>query len=218
MVTVKALKIKEDDPISVIMHICPITLEKKLSKEEFIALAKQFPDLQLERSKNGKVTIMSPVKFGTGKRELHVGIYLGIWWQKEGEPGEVFGPSTGIELADTSIKSPDAGWISEERMKQIPPEDEDGEFLKAAPDFIIEIRSKTDSLTKLKRKMTDTWMKNGVRLAWLIDPYKEKAYIYRIDKEMEEVKGFDGKILSGEKILKGFELQLEKLKIKKRKK
>jgi|GEM_PF-107606 len=197
--------------------IGPLILDKKLSKKEFNELASKFPDLRLEREKNGKTTIMSPAKFGTGKRELHLGSYLFIWWKENGEPGEVFGPTTGIELADTSIKSPDCGWISPERMAQIAPEQEEGEYLQAPPDFIVEIRSISDSLPKLKRKMKNSWMKNGVRLGWLIDPCKEKAYIYREGQDMEEVNGFEGKALSGEKVLPGFELALEKLRIEKRK-
>lgn len=218
MTLTKSLKIYDNKPFVAIMHLSPITIEKKLSREDFITLIKQFPDMRLERGKNGKVTIMPPVKFGTGKRELHIGYYLMKWWMENDEPGETFGPSTGIELIDGSMKSLGAGWVSPKRMEQIPPEEEDGEFLKVAPDFIIEIRSKTDSLAKLKRKMVHTWMANGVRLAWLIDPYKEKSYIYREGQEMEEMKGFDGKVLSGEEVVKGFELNLEKLKIKKRKK
>ncbi|HFA50774.1 MAG TPA: Uma2 family endonuclease [Bacteroidetes bacterium] len=201
-------------PIRQITDISSLVLDKKMSKEEFTALAARFPDLRMEREKNGKTTIMSPVKFGTGKRELHLGIYLGIWWKEKGEPGEVFGASTGVELADTAIKSPDCGWISPERAALIDPADEDGEYLKVAPDFIAEIRSKTDSLAKLKRKMKNSWMKNGVRLAWLIDPYKERAYVYREGQEVEEIKWFEGKVLNGEKVLPGFVLELEKMKIK----
>ncbi|MCO6491778.1 MAG: hypothetical protein J5I98_25405 [Phaeodactylibacter sp.] len=43
--------------------------------------------------------------------------------------------------------------------------------------------------------MKETWMANGVRLAWLIDPYEEKAYIYRKDGQVEVVAGFDGQLL-----------------------
>ena len=99
-------------------------------------------------------------------------------------------------------------------MAQNPVTDDDGEFLKIAPDFIVEVKSKTDSLKKLKKKMSDTWMKNGVQLAWLIDPYKQKAYIYRIGQEKpEEIKGFDNQFLEGENIVKGFKLELADFKI-----
>ena len=54
-------------------------------------------------------------------------------------------------------------------------------------------------------------MANGVRLAWLIDPVKQKAYVYRQDESTAMVPDFTGK-LSGEEVLPGFELDLGLLK------
>ena len=109
-----------------------------------------------------------------------------------------------------AIKSPDCGWISNERLVRAPNQEE---FPQVMPDFIVEVHSQTDSLAKLKMKMKNTWVKNGVRLAWLIDPYEEKAYIYRANGEVEAVSGFAGKKLSGEDIMPGMELPLEELQI-----
>jgi len=63
--------------------------------------------------------------------------------------------------------------------------------------------------------MTDVWMANGVRLAWLIDPYSEKVWIYREGREVEILKGFEGKKLSGEDLMPGMELPLEEMMVKK---
>ena len=182
-----------------------------------MVIVNAYPNLNLEREKNGKVTIMSPVKFGSGKKELHFGIYLGNWWLNNGEIGEVFSSSTGIILKDTSFKSPDCGWISEDRLAENPVDDENKDFLKVAPDFVVEIKSLSDSIKQLKNKMTNSWIKNGVRLGWLIDPYKERIYIYRPNQKVEEIKGFDGKTVNGEDVLKGFKLNLEKMKMKNQK-
>ncbi len=219
MTAYKNLQIKSGLPIKKILEVDSIILSKKLSLDNFKALAVSFPDLRMERDKDGKTTIMSPVNFGTGKREVRVSVYLGSWWIANDEIGEFFSPSTAIELNDTSVKCPDAGWISEERLALIPVEEEDDNFLKVAPDFIVEVKSKSDSLKKLKKKMSNSWIKNGVRLAWLIDPYKQKAYIYRENQELpEEVVGFEDKFLDGEEIVKGFKLSLEKFRIFNRKK
>lgn len=216
MTVVKNLKIQSGLPLVELVEVDTVILQNKMSITTFLTFIKKYPNLRIEREKNGKVVIMSPVKFGSGKREIHAGLYLGNWWLAKGEPGEIFSASTGIILKDTSFRSPDCGWISAERLAENLVEDEDAEFLKVAPDFIIEIRSFSDSIKKLKNKMSDAWMKNGVRLAWLIDPYKERVYIYRENEtKPEEIKGFDNRILSGEKILDGFELNLEKMKIKK---
>lgn len=219
MTAYKNLQIKSGLPIKEILDLDSIILSKKLSLESFKALAVSFPDLRMERDKNGKTTIMSPVNFGTGKREIRVSVYLGNWWIANDEIGELFSPSTAIQLKDTSVKCLDAGWISEERLALNPVDNEEDDFLKIAPDFIVEVKSKSDSLRKFKKKMTDSWIKNGVRLAWLIDPYKQKAYIYREGQEAaEEIKGFDNSFLDGEEVVKGFRLSLEKFKIFNRKK
>ena len=79
--------------------------------------------------------------------------YLGQWLIKNKESGFIFSASTGIQLPDSAIISPSTGWISTERIAQNPEADNDGEFLKVAPDFIVEIKSQSDSLKKLKKKM-----------------------------------------------------------------
>lgn len=63
-----------------------------------------------------------------------------------------------------------------------------------------------------EKKMKDSWIANGVRLAWLIDPFEEKAYIFHADKEPETIIGFD-KVLSGEDVLPGFVLELSEFKL-----
>lgn len=219
MTAYKNLKISSPLPLTELVEVDSLTLDKKLSVDSFRALAVAFPHLRMERDKDGKTTIMSPVKFGSTFREsLAIG-YIMAWWIQNGKKGKTFSSSGGIELKDTSIKCPDAGWISEERFAKNPVDDDDGEFLKIAPDFIVEVKSKSDSLKKLKNKMSDTWIKNGVKLAWLIDPYKQRAYIYREGHtDPEEIKGFDNKVLDGEKVLKNFKLDLEEFKIFKKKK
>jgi Uma2 family endonuclease len=202
------------NPIKEWMEYCPITLHKPMSREEFIALSDRYPEWQMEREGNGKIIIMTPVKKGSGKRESIVLIYVGMWVFQNKE-GEVFSPSTGIELPDGSIRCPDCAWVSDERLAALP-DASDEDFLKAVPDFIVEVRSQSDNLTTLKKKMTKTWMANGVRLAWLIDPYEEKVWIYREGKKVKQQKGFKGIVLNGEAVMPGMELPLDELMRKKK--
>ena len=212
MVNSQVLRVKEKSPILEIAEYGPITFDKKLSRKEFMEFAERYPELIMEREKNGKTTIMSPVKFDSGFRESIISAYLGKWWL-ETRQGKIFSASTGIALRDTSIKSPDCGWVSDERFSKIPEGEADGNYLQVAPDFIVEIRSRSDSMTKLRKKMVNSWIKNGVRLAWLIEPYKERVFIYREDKDIEELKGFDDKMLSGENVVPNFKMPLSEMKI-----
>jgi len=184
-----------------------VTLGRKLSIEEFTELAEKFPDLQMEREKTGKTTIMSPVKQGSGRFEMIVSGYV-FMWNLKSQKGESFSASTGILFADGKIKSPDALWVSHERLNKQTAEQKEG-WLQATPNFVAEVRSSSDSLLKLKRKMANVWMANGVELAWLIDTRNEKVYIYRTEQEVEIIKGFKSKILSGENVMPGMTMPLD---------
>ena len=214
MVAFKEVEVSGNEPLAGLPFLGPVILDRYFTKQEFLKIASRYPDLQIEREKDGKISVMSPVKTGSGFRESIVLIYLGVWWLQT-KQGQTFSSATGIELADTSIKSPDCAWVSPERYAQVSPEDEETDFLQVAPDFVAEVRSQTDRISKLKKKMADSWIKNGVRLGWLIDPYEEKAYIYRANGEVEIIAGFEGKKLSGEDVMPGMELPLDDMRVRK---
>jgi Uma2 family endonuclease len=164
----------------------------------------------MEQEADGSIQIMAPVKFGSGKRESIPMIYLGQWWLQH-RKGQTFSASTGIQMPDGSLRSLDCGWISEERLKEVTDEEA---YLSVIPDFVVEIRSGTDLMSKLRHKMADIWMPAGVRLGWLINPYQEEAFIYRQDQtEPDYIQGFSDRSLTGESLLPGFELPLDELKV-----
>ncbi|MEM9920592.1 MAG: Uma2 family endonuclease [Bacteroidota bacterium] len=190
-----------------------ISIDRPLSREEFINLADHYTDCRLERAQNGKVTIMSPVKEASGNQESIVIGFIYLWWLKH-RAGRTYSSSTGIELPDGSIKCPDAAWVSQNRLDAVPIQNRDG-YLQAVPDFIVEVRSESDRLPQLQEKMTNVWMKHGVRLGWLIDVRNEKVYIYREQREMEVISGFADKELSGEDVMPDMTLPLNELMVKK---
>lgn len=108
-------------------------------------------------------------------------------------------------MPNNAVRSPDVAFVAKERLPEGWEERED-EFLSLAPDFVIEIRSKTDSLTKLKQKMEE-YQKNGVRLGWLIDRCNKQALAYRQDGTITCYSA--NAILSGEDVVPGFMLPLE---------
>ena len=193
-----------------VLQFGAVEFQNPLSRESFLAFAERDPDLPMERDKNGITTIMSPVRRGSGKRESTLVALLGIW-NYANRLGELHGLSSGFDLPDGAFRQPDAAWISKDRLAKSKDSDEES-FITVVPDFIAEIRSGTDRLKKLQTKMTDVWIANGVRLAWLIDPYEEKVYIYRPGREVEIMEGFAGKNLSGEDVLPGFELPLDEMR------
>jgi Uma2 family endonuclease len=196
-----------------LLELGPVVYLGGVTKENFLKLIERFPDHRMEREPDGLVTIIPPTHGGSGSRELTLGQRVKNW-QDLRNNGMTFGPSTGFDLPTGATKSPDVAWMSDASLALLSPKDIEEEFVPAAPDFVAEIRSSSDSLEKLKTKMKDTWIANGVRLAWLIDPYEETAWIYRADGTVEKIEGFDNQ-LSGEEVMPDFVLELAEFKVKK---
>ncbi len=185
-------------------------LGRFLTDDELFDFCQMNTPFQIERDHNQNLKIMEPIGGDLGWQESEITGELFVW-NKQAKSGKTFSTPTGFYLPNGALKSSDGSWMSLEKWEKITPEARQ-KFLYAVPDFIVEIRSPSDSLTDLKAKMAE-WIENGVQLAWLIDPKKEKAYIYRKDGSIDTIDGFDGK-LSGENVLNGFQFDLSVFKTK----
>jgi Uma2 family endonuclease len=175
-----------------------------MTDEEFFIFCVENRDLRIERDCNRQIYITAPVNLEGGNRNGKIFGYL-FAWNLANQLGECFESSTGYTLPDNSVSSPDASWMPAAKWAAIPKKERQ-KHTNICPDFIIELKSKTDSIRYLKNKMLK-WIENGCQLAWLIIPEKEEAHIYRVDGSIEIVKGFNKK-LSGENILTLFTLDL----------
>lgn len=186
-----------------------ILIKKQMTDDEFFDFCQtlEMRDKRIERTKYGKIIIMEPTGGETGSFNSEVGGEV-RQWNKETRSGRTFDSSTGFTLPNTAVKSPDVSWIHKERWVALPMVLRE-KFPPITPDFVIEIRSKTDSLTETKEKMEE-FMQNGCRLGWLIDRIKQCTYIYRADGSRDFVDSFE-KTLSGEDVLKGFTLRIADL-------
>jgi Uma2 family endonuclease len=179
-----------------------------LTEKQFLYLCVQNRDLRFERDKKGNILIMSPAFSVTGKYNAYISAKL--WnWNNKYKLGYVFDSSAGFTLPNGAMRSPDASWIAKKRWEKIPQYDRE-RFAHICPDFVIELRSKSDSLQQLQEKMKE-WIENGCRLGWLIDPVQEKVFIYRANNENSVINSFRVK-LSGEDVLPNFKLDLSKMK------
>ena len=204
-----------DSAWSVLSTFGEVVFTEPMPMQEFIRLCERFPDLLIERDREGKVIVMAPVKSASGRNEGYLFGYLFAWFLGAGKPGEVYSPSTGFRIGKEEVRCGDATWVSAERLQQFHTEPNHGKkFVAAVPDFVVEVKSDTDRINKLKTKMSDAWMAAGVRLGWLIDPDAEVAYIYRAGiVKPEEVRGFTTATLSGEDVLPGFVFPLVELSV-----
>ncbi len=177
-----------------------------LTDEQFFQLCQHNPELRFERTAKGELVIMSPTGGETGKRNLSLSGQLWNWSEQDGS-GVGFDSSTGFKLPNGADRSPDAAWITNDRWNALTPEQK-SKFPPIAPDFVIELRSKTDSLETLEAKMQE-YLENGVRLGWLLDPQTPQAKIYRPGRSIETL--LSPTILSGEDVLPGFVLNLRSI-------
>jgi Uma2 family endonuclease len=186
-----------------------LTLDVKstrLTDEQFFELCSANRDLRFERSADGELIIMPPVTGRSGYRNIKLSQQLANWVDTN-DLGVGFDSSTGFKLPNGADRSPDASWVRRERLEALTEEQKDS-FLPLAPDFVVELRSKTDLLKTLQAKMQE-YMDNGVRLGWLIDPKSQRVEIYHPGKEVEVLEAPVS--LSGEAVLPGFRLDLSSL-------
>lgn len=179
-----------------------------MADDDFFIFCLQNKHLKIEREENHQIIFMPPEGLATAAMNADI-LYELARWNKEKNKGIAFGSSAGFYLPDTSMRSPDAAWMSMEKWNNLDKE-ERLKFAHIAPEFIIELMSPSDNQKDAKAKM-QLWIENGVLLGWLIDPQKKEAYIYRADGTISKTKGFNNK-LSGEDILPGFILDLAALR------
>lgn len=184
----------------------PSTLKLTISHEQFVQLAWVNQNLQLERTATGELIVMPPTGSDTGNKNADI---LGqLWlWNRQTQLGQIFDSSSGFHLPNGADRSPDVSWIGQDRWDTLTLEEKSG-FAPLCPDFVLELRSKHDSLESLQQKMQE-YQENGAKLGWLIDRNRKKVEIYRPKKSVEVQNSPNS--LSGEDILPGFNLDLSEI-------
>jgi Uma2 family endonuclease len=178
-----------------------VRLPIRLTDEQFFEFCMLNRNLRIERLANRNITIMSPTTSLTGRWNARLSGLL-FNWNETYALGEVFDSSSGFTMLSGAILSPDASWILQERWLALP-KSEQNKFATICPDFILELRSSSDNIQDLREKMEE-YIRNGCRLAWLVDPLQRKTMVYRQDGSVQVV-AFDQK-LEGDEVLPGFGL------------
>ena len=179
---------------------------ESMTTEQFYQFCQLNRDLRIERTANGEVVVMPPAFSDTGNRNGKIAQQLGNWADRDGT-GEGFDSSAGFTLPNGAIRAPDTSWIKLERWNALT-EQQKASFAPICPDFVIELRSKSDTLKSLQAKMQE-YIANGALLGWLIDRQNRKVYIYRPNQEAEILDHPES--VSGDRILPGFMLQMAKI-------
>ncbi|EAZ90290.1 Uma2 family endonuclease [Crocosphaera chwakensis] len=185
----------------------PHQLALQVTPEQFAALAAANRELHLERTATGELIVNPPTGGNTGHRNLSITGQLSVWFEANDTLGRAFDSSTGFELPNGANRSPDAAWVSQTRWDALTPEQQDS-FIPLCPDFVVELRSKNDTLKDLRAKMEE-YRENGAKLGWLIDPKHKRVEIYRPGQAVEVLE--NPSHLSGETVLPRFSLSLKRI-------
>jgi Uma2 family endonuclease len=102
------------------------------------------------------------------------------------------------------MRAPDAAWVLRSRIAEVPAASRE-RFLPLCPDFAVELRSPSDTLSGLQAKLAE-FRDNGARLGWLIDPIERRVHVYRPGREVEVLD--DPAAVAGDPELPGFTLDL----------
>jgi Uma2 family endonuclease len=174
-----------------------------LSDDEFFEFCRINRDLRIERNANGEFIVMPPTGGQTSEQNAEITMQLRAWAKRDGT-GTVFDSSGGFLLPNRAVRSPDAAWVKASRLAGLSAEQR-RKFIPLCPDFVIELRSPTDSLSELQEKMRE-YLDNGTQLGWLIDPEERRVYVYRPGQNLAVTDQPD--TLSGGPLLRDFVLDL----------
>jgi Uma2 family endonuclease len=188
-----------------VLHFAPII--KKFTEQEFFDFCMlNFRDSRIELTSAGDLIIMPPTGWKTGVRNFKLITSFGAWVEKDGT-GKGSDSSTVFTLPNGAKRSPDMAWVRNERWQALK-EEERERFPPLCPDFVVELRSPSDSPRLLQEKMQE-YMENGAQLGWLIDPFEKKVYVYRPQTAVEILD--DPQTISGDPLLPGFVLDVRTL-------
>ncbi len=173
--------------------------------ERLCLLAQDNERYEFEYSANGELVIMPPVgaEGSHGEQGINYALY---GWGLE-NPGRTYPQTSLFRLPSGAQYMPDAAWISQERFENLTALEQRGS-INGAPDFVIELHSRSDSLRAGLAKMEE-WMDAGARMGWYIQPYQRRVYVYRLGREVEVLD--NPEMLSGEDVMTGFVLEVRRL-------
>jgi Uma2 family endonuclease len=185
----------------------PVTIRpaRPLTDEELLVFCGEHSGLEIESDPDGSITLMTPAGLESSRLIQILAGRLMAWADQTGK-GVVFGPDLGVRFSDLMLRAPDVALLSMERWNEVRQSHKKRQgFLTFCPEFVVELRSQSDRVSKIEAKM-ELWMNRGAKLGWLIDPRRKLAMIYRPKGEPRTL--LHPEFLEGEGPIEGFKLAM----------
>ncbi len=173
----------------------------KLKVKDLEALQQEYPDYQMELVR-GEVIVMSPSGYESDEVVAEIVRQLGNWVRPR-KLGRVTASSAGFVLpnVDEDVRAPDCSFVKAERLRQTT-----NEYAKLVPDLMFEVRSRTDSLEKLRQKI-QSFLDLGTQVGVLVIPATQVIEVYRLGQEVIVLR--NGDVLTLPELLPGWEMAVE---------
>jgi Uma2 family endonuclease len=172
-----------------------------LSAQDLERIQAQLPDHRMELV-DGEIIIMTPSGYESDEIASSFSGQL-YGWVRPRKLGRVTGAGAGFTLPNSNTRAPDVSFVLAERLRISP-----RSFAELAPDLMVEVRSPSDSLKKLREKIQE-FLTLGTQIGILINPETHTLEIYRLNQETA-VLG-NGDTLTLPDLLPGWEIAVSEL-------
>jgi Uma2 family endonuclease len=169
----------------------------------FAEVAALYLDRKVELTKKGHIIVMAPAGIEGGYNSGEAFRQLANW-ARQNKQGKAFDSSAGFFITPNENRSPDAAWVSNERIESIPKAERKG-FAPFCPDFAIEVKSQSNNLAELQEKCA-RYVECGALEAWLVDPETKTVEVYLPSQPRQTLRNVTSVAASGP--LSGFVLDL----------
>ena len=162
-----------------------IRVDRPVTGEYLCELGNQYELWRFEAGRKGEIVITAPPGGTSARTETKTVAQL-VVWEEAGALGASYGGNYGYDPPGGRPLIPDASWMSPATEAAFNERGRPGErsgFAAIAPDFVLEVRSKSQTVAEQREKM-EAWRTYGVPLGLLIDPESQTVYLYRPSQQV----------------------------------